>query len=82
MGSRGSLQQKVNAWGGGIIGDCLVGSVCLETNLNVGRYLDVLRFKLVPALVMPFPDEATPDAHHPRIWFQQDGAPPYFGPHV
>lgn len=72
---------KVNVWVG-MIGHRLLGPYFFEENLNAARYLDFLRFELVPALAVIFPNNEDPDMPHPSIWFQQDGAPPHFGVQV
>jgi hypothetical protein len=74
-------QQKVNVWAG-IIGNQILGPFFIEDNLTANSYLDFLRFELVPALAVLFPNELDPDVPHNRIWLQQDGAPPHFGINV
>lgn len=52
--------QKVNVWAG-IINNRILGPYFFEENLTAARYLDFLRFELVPALAVMFPNEADPD---------------------
>ena len=73
--------QKVNVWAG-IINNRILGPYFFEGNLTAARYLDFLRFELVPALAVMFPNEADPDIPTETLWFQQDGAPPHFGINV
>lgn len=53
-----------------------------ERNLTAERYLDLLRFELIPALVVLFSEEIDSDIPIERIWFQQDEVPPHFAPNV
>lgn len=46
------------------------------------QYLEFLRFIVVPALAVIFPNHEDGDIPHPNIWFQQDGAPPHYGVEV
>lgn len=73
--------RKVNVWAG-IIGTQILGPYFFQETLNADVYLDFLRFELVPALAVLFPNEDDPDIPHNRIWLQQDGAPPHFGLNV
>lgn len=59
-----------------------MGPYFFQDTLNADVYLDFLRFELVPALAVLFPNEDDPDIPHNRIWLQQDGAPPHFGLNV
>lgn len=72
---------KVNVWAG-LIKDRLVGPYFFEGNLTSARYLDFLRFDLIPAVAVLFPNNEDPDLPHQHIWFQQDGAPPHYGANV
>lgn len=38
--------------------------------------LDLLRFEVIPALAVLFPYAEDPGSTDPKIWLQQDGAPP------
>lgn len=69
---------KLNVWAG-IIGRRFLGPYFFEGNLTAASYLDFLRFELVPALAVIFPNGEDGDVPHRRIWYQQDGAPPHFG---
>ena len=71
-------QGKVNVWVG-MMGYRLIGPYLFEENLTAARYLDFLRFDLIPALAVMFPNHEDGDVPHQKIWFQQDGAPPHFG---
>lgn len=73
--------QKINVWAG-IIENRILGPYFFEETLNANLYLDFLRFDLVPALAVLFPNAADPDIPRKTIWFQQDGAPPHYGIHV
>jgi Transposase. len=73
--------RKVNVWAG-IIGRRILGPYFFEENLTAARYLDFLRFDLVPSLAELFPNNEDPDIPEERIWFQQDGAPPHYGVQV
>lgn len=76
--SHSQRQGKVNVWAG-IVGHRIVGPYFFEGNLTAVRYLDFLRFDLIPALAILFPNNDDGDFPHQRIWFQHDGAPPHFG---
>lgn len=74
-------QQKVNVWAG-MMGNQIFGPYFFEGNLTAEVYLNFLRFEVVPALAVLYPNEDDPDIPHDGIWFQQDGAPPHFGINV
>ncbi|KAJ8923894.1 hypothetical protein NQ315_006670 [Exocentrus adspersus] len=50
-----------------------------KKNLTAARYLEFLRFDLIPALAVLFSNNEDGDISHQRIWFQQDTAPPHYG---
>lgn len=69
--------QRVNVWAG-IVSNRVIGPYFFNGTLDGEQYLDFLRFELLPALAVLFPNAEDPDAPDPRIWFQQDGAPPHY----
>jgi hypothetical protein len=52
--------------------------VFLEGNLDGVIYLTLLQEDVMPALATLFPNPLDPDLANGRIWYQQDGAPPYY----
>jgi hypothetical protein len=65
--------QKINVWAG-VINSLLIGPFFIQGTLNGGRYLDLLRDNIVPAIAALFSNLLPSE----DIWFQQDGAPPHF----
>lgn len=69
--------QKVNVWAG-IMDNRIIGPYFFVGTLDGEQYLDFLQFELIPALAVLFPNAEDPDSPDPRIWLQQDGAPPHY----
>lgn len=69
--------QKLNVWAG-IVGSRIIGPYFFDGTLDGEQYLDFLRYELIPTLAVLFPNAEDPDAPDPRIWLQQDGAPPHY----
>lgn len=76
--TRTQYPQKVNVWAG-IVRNRILGPFFFDGTLNAAGYLDFLRFQLVPALALLFPNPVNPDIPDETIWYQQDGAPPHYG---
>ncbi|KAJ8921290.1 hypothetical protein NQ315_013764 [Exocentrus adspersus] len=72
-------QAKVkNVWAA-IVENRIIGPYFFEENLTAARYLEFLRFDLIPALAVLFPNNEDGNSPHQRIWFQQNGAPLHYG---
>ncbi|KAJ8912835.1 hypothetical protein NQ315_014418 [Exocentrus adspersus] len=56
-------QGKVNVWAG-IVGNRIIGPYFFEENLSAARYLEFLRFDLIPALAVLFPNNEDGDMPH------------------
>lgn len=69
--------QKLNVWAGFTRGHIL-GPYFFDGSLNGDMYLDFLRFELIPALAILFPNNENPDLPSFNVWYQQDGAPPHY----
>jgi len=60
----------------GILGNTIIGPFFLNKNVNAKRYLHLFSNKVLPAI------QNVIDAAFNNIWFQQDGALPYFSINV
>jgi hypothetical protein len=69
--------QKLNVWAGFTRGHIL-GPYFFDGSLNGEMYLEFLRFELIPALAILFPNYEDPDLPSFNVWYQQDGAPPHY----
>lgn len=66
--------QNVIVWAV-LVGDIIVGPYFWDETLTAHKYLDFLRFELIPTLVVLFPNEEDVDIPNKELWFQQDSAP-------
>jgi len=73
--------QKLNVWCG-FSKRRIFGPYFFDAPLTGEIYLDFLRFILIPALAVLFPNPDDPDIPSANTWFQQDGAPPHFAASV
>lgn len=70
--------QKVNVWAG-LVNSRLIGPYFFHDNLTAEQYLHLLQTSILPDLIQAFPDPSNAQRLNPRIFFQQDGAPPHYG---
>lgn len=81
MESHSQHPQKLNVWCG-IVKERVIGPYFFDGTLNGERYLEFLRFELIPALVALFPSHLDPDSFDEELVFQQDGAPAHYAARV
>ena len=55
-------------------GDRIIGTIFIDETLNAERYLSMLQEEILPSLL-------NEEGVYP-VYFQQDGAPPHYGPEV